>query len=360
MVDANDDTPVRIQFCSDMHLEMPLASKRLGLHLAESQAKCSGRAVGDDELENVVPCVFPSGRGYLALLGDIFNGAKIRDGAYKEYLLRQSVGFEGVFVIAGNHEFYRSEYGACRKALVELCAEVTAELGGAPFVRFLDCDAFDVPGTAVRLLGCTLWSCVGPAAEDVVSNSLNDYSAISVKRPDNVTKATVADTNSWHRRELDWLCRELARAAEDRVWCVVLTHHGPSFHGTTPPQFGQQDEDSLAAGFCSNLEHLLVPPVSAWLFGHTHWSSWQQYCAQGGKGVWSNLSGGEDCGGPLEEELASASSLCEGGRGVLVASNQLGYGAMQEHLKAAGTRCHPRMFLEVSRNGLLSRLCCAG
>merc|ERR1711937_382739 len=133
-----------------MHLELPLETKRFGQHLEEA----SGIPVSG----NILPLI---GQGvYLALLGDIFDGAKIRDGTYRNYLLQQCVGYAAVFIVAGNHEFYRAEYGACRCALSALCLEVTAVFGGSPAVHFLDCTRVDLPGSHIRVLGCTLWSAV--------------------------------------------------------------------------------------------------------------------------------------------------------------------------------------------------------
>jgi len=321
--------------------------------------------------------------GYLALLGDIFDGQKIRDGSYRDYLLRQCVGFAAVFVLAGNHEFYRAEYNKSRAALAELCEEVTEKLGGATIVHFLDCGRVDLPGTELRILGCTLWSYVGPDHEEDVANCLSDYSSIRVA-PEEVgavssdgveepggccrklqssvgnPKATVADTNSWHARELAWLESEISQAESDGRRCIVLTHHAPSFYGTCAPEYlGSQ----ISAAFCTNLERLLRPPVAAWLFGHTHWSSWQKYCPStdtGTAGLWSSLSREstrrvqKQCG-PCDAELTRAVCDVVTAQEVLVASNQLGYGAQGTHTKS---RCHPWMALEMPCDGAYAALRC--
>mmetsp|Transcript_61017 Transcript_61017/g.108488 ORF Transcript_61017/g.108488 Transcript_61017/m.108488 type:complete len:594 (+) Transcript_61017:138-1919(+) len=333
-----------IQFCSDMHLELPGARQSLGHHLLESMP--SAEAPGDHALveSNVL---LPEGPRctYLALLGDIFDGAKVRDGTYRDFLLKQCDNFETVFILAGNHEFYRSEYEAGRLALAAMCVEVNQRLGRLA-VHFLDCNSFDLPNSSLRILGCTLWSYVGDEQAESVASSLNDYTAI---RSDGC-EIGVADTNAWHAQQLRWLQREITRAKEDGKRCVVMTHHAPSFHGTCAPR---HLNSPISAGFCNSLERLLCPPVTAWLFGHTHWSSWQRYRSSEG-GEWSTLSGGADKG-PCKDELAAAGS-CHAAKGeVLVASNQLGYGAMGEHRH---TRCHPQMFLEVAPDGSCAHLRC--
>eukprot|EP01050_Picozoa_sp_SAG11_P002946 SAG11_NODE_157_length_14147_cov_8.545202_8_plen_184_part_00 len=64
-----DSMRITIQFCSDMHLEMPLEPKRLALHLAQCAERCAGplrrNATQLEAGENLLPAVAP----YLALLG---------------------------------------------------------------------------------------------------------------------------------------------------------------------------------------------------------------------------------------------------------------------------------------------------
>ena len=196
-----------------------METKRLGLHLSQCMSRCDASAAADrcDELEALGK--LPRNGEYLALLGDIFDGKKIRDGVYQEYLLNQARGYRHVFILAGNHEFYQAKYDESRAQLRAMCEEVTAKLrdgtgggvavggvavggtgvvGGAAGegeeggVTFLDCDAFDVEGTSIRILGCTLWSDVGEQDAEAVGKSLTDYVAIKVAGGE---KATVGDTN---------------------------------------------------------------------------------------------------------------------------------------------------------------------
>jgi len=355
-----------------MHLEMPLMVGRLGQHLRRCAAVSEG-CEGEEEAEeergeatagggapegpsNTLPRA--SMGNYLALLGDIFDGAKVRSGAYRDFLLRQAPGFRAVFVLAGNHEFYRAEYGQGRASLAALCEEVSRELQGQPTVHFLDCGRVDLPGSSVRVLGCTLWSHVDEAHAKAAAGSMTDYVAISVRadeapeggapaRPPR-RKATVEDTNAWHARELAWLEGELSRAEADGRRCVVLTHHAPTFHEACPPK---HRTSALNCAFCSDLERLLRPPVAAWLYGHTHWSTWQRFRRPPGgtpgvPGCWSSLEAELDA-------LGEAACAAEAGE-ILVASNQLGYGTA-EHLCA---RCRPALLLELPPDGVRATLRC--
>jgi hypothetical protein len=112
----------------------------------------------------------------------------------------------------------------------------------------------------------------------------------------------------------------------------------------------------IAAGFGTSLERLFALPILAWLFGHTHWSSWQHYqrdvtqAADGGGSSggreeetvshkWRSLTGGLSQW-PNDEELAGSPVLF--GHGVLLASNQLGYASKGEHVVGGSLNCNQR------------------
>jgi uncharacterized membrane protein YgcG len=366
---------VAIQFCSDTHMEMPLETRRFGMHLAQCYERTATLTGAAKEVElltdsNKLPRCAP----YLALLGDIFDGKKIGNGAYREYLRQQAQGYKAVFVLLGNHEFYYGEYGAIRATMRTMCEELTAEFDGLTTVYLLDQDVVDLPDTSVRVIGCTLWSHVGPASEEAVGGGLSDYASIRVVEGGAKRRITVADTNHWHASQLAWLQAAIGEAEAAGRQVVVMTHHAPSMHGTgAPAHVGS----SISSGFATALEPLLRAPILAWLFGHTHWSSWQSYRIGGGgsgsdskggsgsdskggsssgskgasgsdsKGAsWRALSGGLDQA--LDQSELVERSQCNLGEQVLVASNQLGYAAKGEHAHGAGSRCHPFMTLEIS------------
>jgi hypothetical protein len=120
---------ITIQFCSDMHLELPREPANLGQHLSDCVARCKGplHATADGVRD---ANLLPAAADCLALLGDIFDGKRLLDGTYRAWLVAQAAAYEVVFVLAGNHEFYRAEAAAVRRGLRALCAEATAELRG--------------------------------------------------------------------------------------------------------------------------------------------------------------------------------------------------------------------------------------
>ncbi|KAH3761968.1 Serine/threonine protein phosphatase [Pelomyxa schiedti] len=210
---AYGDADVRnvwsLQVLSDLHLEM------------EGQTNF---------LRHFTPCA-----PYLALCGDIGNPY---EEAYVDLLADVSTKFERVFVVAGNHEFYRNEYTATRKYIRELC-------GVFGNVSFLDRDSIVVG--KVRVIGCTLWSSEG-------SLRFNDYYII--KYGDRVP--TPEDTTIWHHEDVNFIEEQLALAASENQAVVGLSHHLPHL---TCASIGTD----LRGMICSPSS-----PVRMWCYGHSH------------------------------------------------------------------------------------------
>jgi predicted phosphohydrolase len=196
---------------------------------------------------------------YLILAGDI-GAPKIASLA--QLLERESKRFKRVFFIAGNHEYYTSEYGAVKKSLGEIC-------GRFENVTFMDKTSIWLPECEVRVLGTTLWSHVPDDSKGAVARSLNDYAQIRIATNESGTttrKLTVNDTNSWFKDESEWLKAEIEKAKDAKEKVLVMTHHAPLTNGTSAPE---HDGSEINCAFSSDMSHLLGDPVKVWVFGHT-------------------------------------------------------------------------------------------
>ena len=132
-----------------------------------------------------------------------------------------------------------------------------------PNLIFMNRRSYSIAG--VRVVGTTLWSFVPEDDTMEVQYSLNDYRRIKF----NETRAiTVADTNRVHADDVRFIEAEIAAAKAANEKVVVLTHHAPVFNiGTAPAElYGA----GIQQGFCTDLRRLFGPPVSAWMYGHTH------------------------------------------------------------------------------------------
>jgi predicted phosphodiesterase len=283
-------TPLRIQVCSDLHVEFSDNVTRF-----------------DDVLATDAQCHL------LALLGDI---GVVTKPSYRSFV--QSCAdkghFEKVFVVLGNHEYYRGDMLLSLREAADVCSsrgDVLTLLHRASTV-------VTVGARRVRLIGSTLWSHVPPNAALRVSMSLNDYRQISNKiahrvgqltmdnlqtidtqttvesqaqraereayiaqahadmgeyfRRDDLSLLTVLNTNAVHAADLAFFnaeCRAARDAGED---CVILCHHAPLMrHGVGSPEYWFDDNESA---FGTDLRESLIDPnpnLRAIVYGHTHW-----------------------------------------------------------------------------------------
>jgi hypothetical protein len=126
----------------------------------------------------------------------------------------------------------------------------------------------------IRVLGATLWSEL-PTAEitAAVEDYLSDYQLIYVRRSGGVEQLTGATSTQLHRQTVAWLAHEIGQAPGK---IVVLTHHAPTFEGTSAPYF---EGRPTTHGFASDLTQLFRPQLRLWGFGHTHFNTDQAHPA---------------------------------------------------------------------------------
>lgn len=203
-----------------------------------------------------IPPVAP----YLILAGDI--GCFRHQQEYLGFLRRQCEVFEHVFLIPGNHEFYRIS----RAEGLAIAKKMQSQLPAGRFTvmhrQRVDLDVHDTV-----LLGCTLHSHV-PADYTALTN---DFQLIQDWR--------VADHNSEHQADLAWLEQTLAEVHTSRSQSriIVVTHYAPILEGASHPK---HEESPLRFCFCSDALRTLrhsqpaaMRQVSHWVFGHTHYNT---------------------------------------------------------------------------------------
>ncbi|CEL02816.1 hypothetical protein ASPCAL03979 [Aspergillus calidoustus] len=132
---------------------------------------------------------------HLILAGDI--GRLVDYDNYRSFLQRQTDRFELVFLVLGNHEFYEDKLAAGLQKASQLEQEPCLKKR----LILLHLGRYDIPGSCVTILGCTLWSDVPDEARDIVRSRIQDFKKIQ--------KWTVDDQNESHRADLAWLLSEL-------------------------------------------------------------------------------------------------------------------------------------------------------
>lgn len=219
---------MKIQLASDLHLEF-------------LQRDWPGERI-------IVPV---PGADVLVLAGDIANGTQAIQ-LFRDWPVP-------VLYLAGNHEFYETEFDRTREALRK------AAVGSA--ITFLDNDnlAFD----GVRFLGTTLWTDyrleLNRSRHQLMEEAerrLNDHYLIRVGGV-GARKFTSQRALAEHELSRAWLAQGLSKPYAGKT--VVVSHHGPHRLSVHPRYVGQ----ALNAAFVSDLTELL-PKADLWLHGHVH------------------------------------------------------------------------------------------
>lgn len=158
-----------------------------------------------------------------------------------------------VIYVAGNHEFYRSEYNEVLSMLRQKCAGTR--------IRFLEKDEFVFQG--VRFLGCTLWADLfieGAEKAEFLGKGLNDFQKMMF---DDDVFNEKQFTALFHESKA-WLQSKLAEPFSGKT--VVVTHHAP----TEWSWIGTSNAVKKLA-YCNDLKHLFHEyEIAAWFHGHVH------------------------------------------------------------------------------------------
>ncbi|KAK1501585.1 hypothetical protein CTAM01_05809 [Colletotrichum tamarilloi] len=166
---------------------------------------------------------FPVTAPFLLLSGDV--GSLSEYDSYLGFIRCQTDRYEGVFLVFGNHEFHGLTYGGTLAEAARLEAEPS--LRGR--LHVLHRRGFDIPGSNVSILGCTLWTMVPEKAGAAVVGRVKDFQHIEGWSLEAHCAA--------HKADLGWLKREAREAVARGREVVVATHHAPSLEGTSEPRF---------------------------------------------------------------------------------------------------------------------------
>lgn len=248
---------LQFQIASDLHIEFQLGK---------------GNDPDQAAVEQVFSMLLQPSAPYLALLGDI--GLPTCEGTgqyYRQLLAWCATRWQEVWVVAGNHEFYKSTDQQTHKAISEACAAAGSN------VYYMHKTAFDRHG--VRVCGTCLWSAIPdqdtePEKYQKLWYQLSDYRRIKIVDGDDVRDLEPTDSHQWHIDQLAWLTEEINQAKLQDKPVVVLSHHAPSLLCSEPDI---PPSEPASAAFCSHLDYLFNDPVVLWAYGHTHFPFDQRY-----------------------------------------------------------------------------------
>lgn len=194
---------------------------------------------------------------YLILAGDIGDP---NTPTYKFFLQRMASMFVHVFVISGNHEYWRaSNAPLCNhdtwiEHIDDIIKRVTSSFAN---VTYLQNDTYDIPNSDITLFGGTFWSHVLIEEEEHIRH-LKDYK--------HIPNLSVSQVRAMHRhachRLHDTLCSSPSRMF------IVVSHHMPSYSLVNPVYLARTP--SVNSAYASEISLANDPSIIAWVAGHTH------------------------------------------------------------------------------------------
>lgn len=208
---------MKVQVISDLHLEF----------------------LSPTRVQSIISKIFPLG-DVLVLAGDI----GCMDENHFTFLRAMSQKFPKVFVITGNHEYYRGEISTRDQELATFCSSLDN-------VSLLCSSSEDYGG--FRWVGTTLWSRVSENG-----CFINDIRYIK--------DMTISKYNQLHQEAVDFLTQTLSTS----IPTIVITHHLPSMEVVSEKYKNDVYNQWFAS---SSLEHVLETAtnhVPLWIYGHTH------------------------------------------------------------------------------------------
>ncbi|KAJ3434081.1 ser/thr protein phosphatase superfamily [Anaeramoeba flamelloides] len=184
----------KLQIASDLHLEMyhnpEVLQKRLSKMLTPSA-------------------------DFLALLGDIGDPLL---SSYELFLKTISPKFQHIFVVAGNHEYYRNSgiynvpktFESTNDHLEHICSNIQTKN-----VTFLNQNSIDIVTKTkkIRVLGTTLWSEIPTSVEPTVHKMMNDYRKIYVSETETITPHFVQDL---FQENVKWIQNQIVTTNKKR------------------------------------------------------------------------------------------------------------------------------------------------
>ncbi len=216
---------MRIQYCSDLHLEFEQNRKYIKNH----PLSVSGEI--------------------LILAGDIIP---LHDEFFNNpFFSFISDNYKKVFWIPGNHEFYYKDINEYSKSFnIELRSNINIVHN------------IDVQYENINFIFSTLWSKISINNEKIIEQSVADFDCISK----NNRKLKSADFNKLHDESLDFIKQSLDN---NKTKTVVVTHHLPSYLCNSPAH----NNSPINEAFCVDLtEYIEKSDANFWLYGHSHFN----------------------------------------------------------------------------------------
>jgi predicted phosphohydrolase len=215
---------MKIQYCSDLHLEFPENRKFLRQNPLN--------AVGD----------------ILVLAGDIVTFHDLHKG--QEFIDFACDHYSAVYWVPGNHEYYGFDIAGKPNPLFEKIRD-----------NFYLANNQSIVAGGVRLVLTTLWSRIDVRHTWDIERSVADFSAIAYRG----REFTARDFTFLHEESLSFLKNAFQEPGNEPV--VVVTHHVPSLMNYPKIYKNSPLTEAFAVELFGLIEH---SGADCWIYGHHH------------------------------------------------------------------------------------------
>ncbi len=218
---------MKIQYCSDLHLEFRENKEYL-------------------KANKLMPVA-----DVLILAGDIVPFC-IRD-KHADFFRYVADNFESTYWIPGNHEYYNSD-------AVKRSGVMREKIKRNVFLV----NNLALNHNNVRFIFSTLWSHISPANEWDIERSASDFQLIRY----NGYRFSSTHFNELHENSLAFITEEVRKSYTGKT--VVVTHHVPTFLNYPQKYKG----DILNEAFGVELFNFIESnDIDCWIYGHHHYNT---------------------------------------------------------------------------------------
>jgi predicted phosphohydrolase len=215
---------MKIQYCSDLHLEFPENKEFLKLNPLQPKADI------------------------LLLGGDILPFYRMNK--HNDFFDYVSDNFEFTYWIPGNHEYYHFDL-----------AKKTGTLNEKIRSNVFLVNNISVEHDDINLIFSTLWTNIRPAYELQIERRLNDFHYIKY----NNNRFSTIQYNHLYQESFDFL--QHAQHRYNKPKTIVLTHHVPTFLNYPEKYKGDALNDAFAVELFDFIER---SNIDYWIYGHHH------------------------------------------------------------------------------------------
>jgi predicted phosphodiesterase len=190
---------------------------------------------------------------------------------YWDFLEKQSLHFNHIILITGNHEYYHTNNAIKMGRILtinQIDELIHSEIKRRKLdnIHFLQCNSIIIDD--MEFIGATAWTDIPENKINNVVTIMNDYSRIFIddNNTNSINKVTVEELNKIHREHTNFIYNKCTKNSKIGIKKIVITHHMPS----TKMINIKYINDDINCAFTSDILHTIPTKPDVWICGHSH------------------------------------------------------------------------------------------